>query len=122
MIFRIIKLFLRNISDKWRLQFIVIGLMESALVRPGQKVVVSLNFEKDGTHSFSVNHVEWSCVKKDRALKMLRAGYTSGEVANAYGVDVSELEAQLADERRPKSDEPPEDGSDTFGTHTKEDF
>lgn len=100
MIIKITKFILRNVPDRWRSWLMIICMMESALVRPGNTVKATLTVMADGQHDFTLNDVEWSCVKKDRARRMLREGCTLIEVANAYGTTVSDLKMQLLEDAR----------------------
>ena len=100
MIFKIAKFILRNFPDKWRSWLMIICMMESALVRPGNTVQAVLSVMADGSHDFALNDVEWSYVKKDRARAMLHNRYSLVEVANAFGVTVTELKMQLLEEER----------------------
>lgn len=100
MIFKIAKFILRNVPDKWRSWLMIVCMMESALVRPGNTVKATLTVAVDGSHDFTLNDVEWSCVKKDRARAMLKNKYSLVEVANAFGVTVTDLKMQLLEDER----------------------
>jgi len=95
MIFKITKFILRRVPDKWRSWLMIICMMESALVRPGQSVEARLTIMADGSHDFTLNDVEWSESKKDRARSMLANFYSDIEVAEAMGVPLKELHEQL---------------------------
>lgn len=97
MTLKITRFIFRLMSEKTRRHLLVANLMESALVRPGGSIDLHLAFEKDGTHSYYSNGIEWSYPKKDRARNALRSGYSMQDVADAYGVSVSELQNQLLD-------------------------
>ena len=95
MIFRIVRFILRNCPDKWRSWLMIICMMESALVRPGHAVECRLTVSNEGEHDFTINDVEWSETKKDKARSMLANFYSDIEVAEAMGVPVKELHEQL---------------------------
>lgn len=95
MIFKIVKFILRNCPDKWRSWLMIICMMESALVRPGHTIACRLTMSNDGEHDFTINDVEWSETKKDKARSMLRNGYLTSEVSKTMGVTVIELCRQL---------------------------
>lgn len=95
MIFKITKFVLRQIPDKWRSWLMIVCMMESALVRPGQAVEVRLTLSAEGEHDFTLNDVEWSETKKDKARSMLANFYSDIEVAEAMRVPLKELHEQL---------------------------
>jgi len=95
MIFKITKFIMRRVPDKWRSWMMIICMMESALVRPAHAVEVRLTMTAEGSPDFSVNDVEWSESKKDKARSMLANFYSDIEVAEAMGVPLKELHQQL---------------------------